>query len=200
MHAHQYAAVRSCTRLVRASAVHRTTTTAPGPQRERTSDSTSRSAARAAATLMARRARILVTARAATCDDLSMSLLVEVERSGDDRDVLGLTLHLGAVGIGARVEDHRGHDVRIHVRRRAAVLEVAALVGLDRARDTDRAAAVGDAVAEVVDRRGLVRAGQPALVALAIGGDVLGVLGAKFADGGLDRRDATLRERVRVSE
>ena len=78
--------------------------------------------------------------------------------------------------VRARLEEQRRRDVRVDVRRRAAVLEVAAALGVRRARDADRAAAVGDAERELVDRRGLVGASEAALVALAVAGDVLGVL------------------------
>merc|ERR1719183_443627 len=72
-----------------------------------------------------------------------------------------------AVGGHARVHDLAGDDVRVHVARRAAVLEVAALLLLGHARDANRAAAVGHTERELGDRRRLVRARQAALVVLA---------------------------------
>ena len=45
-----------------------------------------------------------------------------------------------------RVEDHPGHHVRVHVRRRAAVLEVALLLRLRCPGDADGSSAVGHPV------------------------------------------------------
>ena len=67
----------------------------------------------------------------------------------------------------------RGDEVRVGVGRGPAVLEVALALLVDLARDAHRGAAVGDAVAELADRRGLVVPGQAALVTLAVDGDVL---------------------------
>ena len=72
-----------------------------------------------------------------------------------------------------RVGDQPGHDVRVHVGVRATVLDVALLVDLDLPRDAHRRAAVGDAVAELRPRRGLVAAGEAVLDAGAVVGDVL---------------------------
>mmetsp|Transcript_22427 Transcript_22427/g.38326 ORF Transcript_22427/g.38326 Transcript_22427/m.38326 type:complete len:263 (-) Transcript_22427:655-1443(-) len=105
-------------------------------------------------------------------------------------DVLGRDLELRAGLVGAGREDLAAHDVRVAVGRRAAVLEVAAALSVGLARDADRAAAVGDAVRELVDRGGLVRAGQATLVALAVGRDVLGVLRAEALDRGDDLGEA----------
>merc|ERR1719238_1348208 len=92
----------------------------------------------------------------------------------------------GSVHVSKTLED----NVRVAVGRRPAVLEVAAALGVGRARDADRAAAVGDAVREGVDVGGLVLAGEAALVALAVGVNVHLVVGAELLDRALDELDA----------
>ena len=72
-----------------------------------------------------------------------------------------------------RVGDETRDDVRVHVGVRAPVLDVALLVDLDLPRDAHRRAAVGDAVAELVPRRGLVQTGEPVLDLGAVVLDVL---------------------------
>eukprot|EP00965_Chrysotila_dentata_P254648 6211947-Pleurochrysis_carterae.AAC.8 len=94
-------------------------------------------------------------------------------RLGDHLAVGRRDVELGPIGLGGGLEDHG----------RATVLEVAVAVSLGRARDADGAAAVGHAVGEGVDVGRLVCAGEAALVALAVRGDVLRVLGAQPADG-----------------
>merc|ERR1719313_792045 len=86
----------------------------------------------------------------------------------------------------ARLHDHLRDHVRIHVRRRAPVLEVPVLLGLRVPRNPHRAPTVRDAVGELVDRRGLVRPGQAALVALAVRLDVLDVLPGELLNRGDD--------------
>merc|ERR1719229_503433 len=71
------------------------------------------------------------------------------------------------------LEDLPSDDIGVAVARRAAVLEVAALLLLRLARDPDRAAPIRHAVRELVDRGRLVRARQAALIALAVRLDVL---------------------------
>jgi hypothetical protein len=88
--------------------------------------------------------------------------------------------------------DHGGDDVRVHVGRRPAILEVALAVLLRLPADADRGAAVGNSPAEGVDVGGLVPAGEPALVALAVGGDVLLVPELELLNGGLDDLVATI--------
>merc|ERR1719478_1730474 len=74
------------------------------------------------------------------------------ERSASPPSHLGNLLRVGGLDVEDRdalvrggLVDHRGDDVRVAVGGRAAVLEVAAALGVRRARDADRAAAVGDA-------------------------------------------------------
>mmetsp|Transcript_15425 Transcript_15425/g.46307 ORF Transcript_15425/g.46307 Transcript_15425/m.46307 type:complete len:503 (-) Transcript_15425:790-2298(-) len=110
-----------------------------------------------------------------------------------------------AVGQHARLHDLAGDDVRVHVGRRAAVLEVAALLLLGHARDAHGAAAVGDAVRELGDRRRLVRTRQAALVVLAardvVRGNVLVLLARRaealhrFEDDRIAARRAHRRRR-----
>lgn len=60
-----------------------------------------------------------------------------------------------------------GHNVRVHVRRRSAVLQVAeALVG-HSARNTNRGASVRHASRELIVRGGLVATGQSSQIVLA---------------------------------
>eukprot|EP00964_Phaeocystis_antarctica_P126984 scaffold90645_cov63-Phaeocystis_antarctica.AAC.3 len=106
-------------------------------------------------------------------------------------------LGVGRLDLGARdglvragLEDLAGHDVRVAVGRRAAVLEVAAAFGVGGAGDADGAATVGHAEGEGVHVGGLVLAGQATLVALTVLGDVLVVLGAQPLDGRHDVREA----------
>merc|ERR1719378_514048 len=94
----------------------------------------------------------------------------------------GATLSLEHGG----VEDLRRHDVRVHVGGRPPVLKVTTAVGLRGAGDPHRSATVRNAVAELVDRRRLVRAGEPPFVALAVGLDVVRVLLPELLDGGDD--------------
>ena len=98
------------------------------------------------------------------------------------------------------LEDHARDHVGVRVGGGAAVLKVALLLALRVAGDADGRAAVGHAVGELVDAGRLVAAGEAALVALAVRGDVLLVLGAQL----LDRRDdggvaSLLRVCVRAS-
>merc|ERR1712066_18116 len=80
------------------------------------------------------------------------------------------------------LEDLGGDDIGIHVGGGATVLEISALLRLRGARNPDRCTTVRDPVAELVDRGGLVRAGQPPLISLAICLDVLHVLLAQLLD------------------
>merc|ERR1719171_900194 len=95
----------------------------------------------------------------------------------------------------ARLHNHLRDHVRIHVRRRAPVLEVPVLLGLRVPRNPHRAPTVRDAVGELVDRGGLVRTRQPPLVPLAVGLDVLHVLRREL----LHRRDDLAVGLVRLS-
>mmetsp|Transcript_21456 Transcript_21456/g.54623 ORF Transcript_21456/g.54623 Transcript_21456/m.54623 type:complete len:350 (-) Transcript_21456:230-1279(-) len=102
--------------------------------------------------------------------------------------------YAASAAVAARSHEQRGlhdeaaHHVRVQVGRGAAVLVVAALLRGHHAADADGAAAVGDAPREVVDGGCLVLAGQAALVALAVRGNVHGValaqLLALLLDGG----------------
>merc|ERR1719313_1107514 len=86
----------------------------------------------------------------------------------------------------ARLHNHLRDNVRVHVRRRAAVLEVAVLIGLGVPGNPHRATAVRHAVGELVDRSSLVRPCQAPLVTLAVRFDVLLMLRAKLLNGGND--------------
>ena len=67
------------------------------------------------------------------------------------------------------LDDDSGDFVRIRVGSRAAVFQATLPAVLDGAdRDPDRCAAVGDTVAVLVDRLGLVQAGQALLDAVAV--------------------------------
>ena len=72
------------------------------------------------------------------------------------------------------------NQVGVAVGRRPPVLEVSALGLGDLSRDSDGAAAVGDAGGEVVDRRRLVTTGQTTLVVLACGTKVAGLNPARL--------------------
>src|SRR5262245_39531232 len=72
-----------------------------------------------------------------------------------------------------RVGDEARHHIGIHVGVGPAVLDVALAVDLDLPRDANRRTAVGDAVAELVPRRGLVQPGEASLDAEAVVLDVL---------------------------
>jgi hypothetical protein len=85
-----------------------------------------------------------------------------------------------------RLHHDAGDLVGVGVRRRPAVLEVAVALVAALTRDADGAAAVGDAVGELIDAAGLVAAGQAQGVVLAVHGDVLLVAGLELLDGGLD--------------
>ena len=70
--------------------------------------------------------------------------------------------------------DHDGGDaVRVDVRGRATVLEVARASERNRARDTDRSTTVGNARGELADVASLVATGQTEVVVVAVDGDVL---------------------------
>src|SRR3954469_8020825 len=73
----------------------------------------------------------------------------------------------------AGVDDEPGDDVRVAVRVRTAVLDVALLVDLDLPRDAHRGAPVGHSVAVLVPRGGLVQAGEPVLDVGAVALNVL---------------------------
>src|SRR3954451_12868045 len=64
------------------------------------------------------------------------------------------------------------HDVRIHVRVRAAVLDVALAILSDLPGDPHRRAAIGHAVAELLVRAGLVETGEALLDTEAVVRDV----------------------------
>jgi len=82
-------------------------------------------------------------------------------------------------------------SVRIDVGRWAPVLQVAiALVG-DMTRDTNRSTAICDAGAESSNVTGLVTAGEPEFVVLAIDGNVFVVPLCQFLDSGFDRLHTT---------
>mmetsp|Transcript_103076 Transcript_103076/g.142640 ORF Transcript_103076/g.142640 Transcript_103076/m.142640 type:complete len:342 (+) Transcript_103076:159-1184(+) len=118
----------------------------------------------------------------------------EYKRNGEclgELDRGSLDIEFGIALLNS-VEDHAGDNVRVHVGGRAAVLQVAVAVGVSGARYADGAATVGNAVREPVDGRSFVLAGEAALVALAIRGDVLSMLGSEAANGLLDHRVATL--------
>ena len=97
----------------------------------------------------------------------------------------------------ARPDEDLRDAVRIAVRRRATVLEVAAPILADLPRDTDAGAAVGDAGGEVVDAGRLVESRQTSGVVGAsvrvVRHDVLLVFRRELLDGRLDhpetRRD-----------
>ena len=78
------------------------------------------------------------------------------------------------------------HHVGVQVAAGAAVLIVAALVVGHGTTHADGGAPVGHPPAEVVHAGRLVLAGQAALVALTIAGNVQGVLGLQLLDLGLD--------------
>ncbi|KAJ8577026.1 hypothetical protein ON010_g2177 [Phytophthora cinnamomi] len=98
------------------------------------------------------------------------------------REARAIGDHLGLVEDGGLDDAGRDH-VRVHVGRRATVLEVALALGLRHARDADGRAAVGHAVRERVHAGRLVAAREAALVARAVRGDVLLVLELHLLDG-----------------
>ena len=81
-------------------------------------------------------------------------------------------------------EDLARDHVGVGVGGGAAVLKVALLLALRVAGDANGRAAVRHAVRKLVDAGGLVAAREAALIALAIRGNVLLVLGAQFLNGG----------------
>jgi len=88
-------------------------------------------------------------------------------------------LSLGSCGL--RIEEDglhqlRGYHIWIHARGRTAILNVSSLLVCGRKRDADRGSSVGNAVAELVDRGGLVPTRQAPLVTLAIDAYVFHVL------------------------
>merc|ERR1711939_1200170 len=86
----------------------------------------------------------------------------------------------------ARLHNHLRDDVRVHVRRRAAVFEVAVLLSLGIPRNTHRTATVRYPVGELIDRSRLVRSGQPPLVPLAVRFDVRHVIRGELLHRGDD--------------
>src|SRR5216684_4997345 len=87
--------------------------------------------------------------------------------------------------------DQNGADlVRIHVRGRAAILEIAAArVGRGHG-NAHRGAAIADAVTECVHRRGLMQAGQALFVVRAVDLDVVVVPALELRHGLFDDLDA----------
>ena len=81
-----------------------------------------------------------------------------------------------------RLEDAAGDEIRIGGGVRTTVLEVTLVVVVDEAvGDTDRGAAVGETVAELVDRLRLVETRETEMVFRTVDGDVLV---AEFVEGG----------------
>src|SRR5437016_3458023 len=70
-------------------------------------------------------------------------------------------------------DQNRADLVRVHVRGRTAILEVALAVLYGVHRDTRRSAAVELSKAERVDRRGLVQSGESLFVVRAVDLDVV---------------------------
>src|SRR5262245_32659014 len=100
-----------------------------------------------------------------------------------------------------RLGDETGDDVRVHVGVGTPVLDVALAVDLDLPGNTHRGATVGDAVAELVPRRGLVESGQAVLDLGAVVLDVLrSALSERLARGDdrVVRLAHLLRREVRV--
>ena len=135
-------------------------------------------------------------------DDLDVAVLDELQdvARGALLHVCSLLLLLSERA-AHRVGDEARHDVRIHVGVGTTVFDVALAVDLDLPRDAHRRTAVGDAVVELVPRRGLVQTGEPALDAVAVVLDVLDrLLPERLARGDdrLVRRAHRLRGEVRV--
>jgi hypothetical protein len=84
------------------------------------------------------------------------------------------------------LDNHASDQVRVAVGGRTAILKVALLVALGITRHTHRSTTVGNTPREGIDRGGFVSAGETAVVALAVDGNVFGVLGAELLDGGND--------------
>ncbi|EGJ77870.1 putative glutamine synthetase [Streptomyces sp. Tu6071] len=115
------------------------------------------------------------------------------ERPSRASDLPGL-LQRGA----ARLRDEPRHHVRVHVRVRAAVLDVPLAVLLDLPRNPHRGAPVGDPVAVLVPRGRLVEPGEAVVDARAVVLHVverLGALAERFAGG--DDRLVALAHRLR---
>ena len=75
---------------------------------------------------------------------------------------------------GDRLKNAAGDLVGVALRIRAAILEVAFVAAVDEAvRDADGRTAVSQAVAEFVDRLGLVETGEAEVVVRSVNGDVL---------------------------
>merc|ERR1719517_376021 len=81
-----------------------------------------------------------------------------------------------------RLEDLRRDNIGIHVGSGATVLEIATLLGLSLPGDTYGRPAVCHSIAELVDRRSLVRTREAPLVSFAVGRDVLEVLRTELLD------------------
>lgn len=94
-------------------------------------------------------------------------------------------------------DDSLGHDVRVAVGSRTAVLEVPAAVFVHLPRNTHTGSTVRHARREVVDARGLVATRETALIVTTatrvVGGDVFPMFARKFLDGAFDVRDPHAR-------
>lgn len=114
-----------------------------------------------------------------------------------DRVLLRLPAHVRALDLAAESLDDDASDlVRVGVGRRAAVLEVAlALLGAGTI-DTDGGAAVGNAPGELVVSGGLVLAGHPEHVVLAVDLHVLDLARRQLLHGRLDVLHAAVRARL----
>lgn len=88
--------------------------------------------------------------------------------------------------------ENLGDTVRIGVGGGTAVLKVAVALGSGLARNADRAATVGDAIAELLNGASLVRAGETLLVVLTILLDALDVVRLEVLESRLDVSHATL--------
>mmetsp|Transcript_2749 Transcript_2749/g.9475 ORF Transcript_2749/g.9475 Transcript_2749/m.9475 type:complete len:384 (+) Transcript_2749:32-1183(+) len=89
--------------------------------------------------------------------------------------------------------DERGDHVRVHVAGGPPVLEVALALPLHIPADPNACPPVRKAPGEGVNGSGLVRPGEPPLVALSVGLDVLVVLGLQLADRLLDHLQTAVR-------
>jgi hypothetical protein len=87
--------------------------------------------------------------------------------------------------------NHSGNDIRVHVGRRASILEITIPIGLSGAGNTARATSVGNTVRELIDGSSFMLSCETALVTSTVGCDVFGVLLAKLLQSSFDDRKST---------
>lgn len=106
-------------------------------------------------------------------------------------NVVAKAIRLLGIKAGA-VNDESTDDIRVNVRGRASVLNVALLVSSGGGRDSYRGSSVTSSVREALHGGGLVVASQTLLVVLTVELEVLLVLSTKFLNESVDVLHASL--------